>query len=62
MFVMGIGIIIGGLTFSGLFLRLAYTDKWATPSAISIMHYYCVYCMFMGINGITEAYVYAKAD
>ena len=57
----GVAIIIGGYLLGGTAIRIVYTEKWATESTISIMHWYCVYCLFMGINGITEAYVYALA-
>ena len=62
MLLAGVAIIIGGFLFSEMFLRIVYTSKWATPSAVSIMHCYCVYCLFMALNGITEAYIYAKAN
>lgn len=62
MIVLGTCIVIGGYLFSEIFLRIAYTDKWATKSAVSIMRFYCLYTFFMALNGITEAYAYSKAN
>jgi O-antigen/teichoic acid export membrane protein len=62
MFIVGIGIIIGGYFFSEIFLRIVYTEIWATKSAVSIMRLYSVYMLFTALNGITEAYIYSKAD
>lgn len=58
----GILMIIFGVFFSELFLKTLYTDKWATPSAVSIMRNYCIYCLFMAVNGIVESYAYSKSD
>ena len=55
------GMVVGSL-LTRPFLRIVYTEKWATDSAVSIMRGYCVYTLFMGLNGIIEAYAYARAD
>jgi O-antigen/teichoic acid export membrane protein len=60
--VIGLGMIIFGFLFARLFIRTVYTEKWATDSAVEIMRAYCLYTCFMAINGVSEAYIYAKAD
>lgn len=60
--VIGLGMIIFGFLFARLFIRIVYTEKWATDSAVEIMRAYCLYTCFMAINGVSEAYIYAKAD
>ena len=60
--VIGLGMIIFGVLFARLFIRIVYTEKWATDSAVEIMRAYCLYTCFMAINGVSEAYIYAKAD
>ncbi|CDW81920.1 rft1 family protein [Stylonychia lemnae] len=59
--IIGFGMIIFGVFFSKLFIRIVYTEKWATDSAQQIMQAYCIYTFFMALNGVTEAYIYAKA-
>jgi O-antigen/teichoic acid export membrane protein len=54
--------IIFGMLFARLFIKIVYTEKWATDSAVEIMRAYCFYTCFMAINGVSEAYIYAKAD
>jgi O-antigen/teichoic acid export membrane protein len=54
--------IVFGFLFSEPFLRILYTDKWASPSAVSIMKSYCIYCFFLPVNGIVESYAYSKSD
>jgi O-antigen/teichoic acid export membrane protein len=54
--------IVFGLLFSKMFIKIVYTEKWATDSAVDIMRAYCVYTCFMAINGVSEAFIYAKAD
>eukprot|EP00347_Sterkiella_histriomuscorum_P023319 403335106 len=58
----GFGMIIFGIFFSRMFIRIVYTEKWATESAHQIMIAYCIYTLFMAINGVTEAFTYAKAS
>jgi len=49
--------IVFGLLFSKMFIKIVYTEKWATDSAVDIMRAYCVYTCFMAINGVSEAFI-----
>ena len=61
MTLIGLSMVIGSV-LTRPFLRIVYTEKWATDSAVSIMRAYCIYTMFMALNGVVEAYAYATAD
>lgn len=58
----GISGMFCGMFLSRPFLKIVYTDKWATDSAVEIMQAYSIYCLFMALNGIFEAFAYAKAE
>ena len=62
--VLGIGVaaVIFSQFCSQKFLLLIYSDKWATESAASFMKAYCVYLMFMALNGMSEAFAYGLAN
>ena len=57
---------LSAITFSTLcgktFLRVVYSDKWATESSETLLHAYCIYCFFMAMNGTTEAFVFASGN
>ena len=61
-----LGIGICAITFSQgcsrEFIYLVYSEKWATESTISIMKAYCIYLMFMSLNGMSEAFAYGLAN
>ena len=42
------------------FMKVVYTDKWATDSCETLLQAYCLYCIFMALNGISEAYAFSK--
>ena len=44
------------------FLLIVYSEKWATESCYELLQAYCIYCFFMALNGIAEAYVFAKGS
>jgi O-antigen/teichoic acid export membrane protein len=50
-------------TLSGdTFIKVFFGDRWATGSAVNLVHAGCVYCFFMSLNGIAEAFVFAKGS
>ena len=61
---LGIGVcaIIFSQVCSKQFILLAFSEKWATPSAILIMKAYCGYLLFMSANGMAEAFAYGLAN
>lgn len=44
------------------FLLLVYSSTWTTPSCVAIMQGYCIYLMFMSLNGMAEAFAYGLAN
>lgn len=47
---------------SAQFILLLYSEIWATPSTALIMRAYCIYLMFMAVNGMAEAFAYGLAN
>ena len=41
---------------------MVYSDKWASESCEELLQAYCLYCVFMALNGISEAYAFAKGS
>ncbi len=72
MFAIGLSVAVFGFTCSEAFLNFIFGPYWATSvrpplltscqSAVVIMQFYCLYCLFMAVNGVTEAYLYSKTD
>lgn len=58
----GVAAVIFSQFCSLKFLLLVYSDKWATESAATFMKAYCVYLMFMALNGMSEAFAYGIAN
>ena len=58
----GTGGYIFAKTCGHSFLLLVYTDKWTTRSCEELLEAYCLYCVFMALNGISEAYAFSKGD
>lgn len=61
---LGIGIcaIIFSQVCSHDFILLVYSETWATESTVKIMKAYCIYLMFMAMNGMSEAFAYGLAN
>ena len=61
---LGIGVcaIIFSQLCSSQFILLLYSEVWATPSTAKFMRAYCVYLMFMAVNGMAEAFAYGLAN
>jgi len=61
---LGIGVcaIIFSQLCSSQFILLLYSEVWATPSTAKFMRAYCVYLMFMAMNGMAEAFAYGLAN
>ena len=62
MIAIGSGAIIFSKTCGMQFLLIIYSNKWATESCYELLQAYCIYCFFMAMNGIAEAYVFAKGS
>ena len=62
MLAIGTGAIIFSQTCGYQFIHIVYSEKWATDTCFELLKAYCVYCFFMAMNGIAEAYVFAKGD
>lgn len=62
--VIGIGIcaVVFSQANSFKFLTLVYSSKWATDSSVEFMKAYCIYLLFMALNGISEAFAYGLAN
>lgn len=60
-FVLLIGLLLlsFGPAYSYVFIDLLYGPKWSSTSAPSMLSLYCVYILFMALNGVTEAFVSA---
>lgn len=58
------GIGTGGFIFAKTcgkpFILLVYSEKWASSSCHDLLQAYCLYCCFMALNGILEAYAFSK--
>ena len=50
-----------GYNFSEPFLGLLYGEKWVEDDSIRALQIYTVLLSFLGINGIMEAFLFAKA-
>ena len=41
---------------------LVYSERWASPTCEELLQAYCLYCVFMGLNGVSEAFAFAKGN
>lgn len=61
-----LGIGVCAIIFSQIcaqeFILLVYSETWATDSTSAIMKAYCIYLMFMSMNGMAEAFAYGLAN
>jgi len=60
--ILGLLLIVFGTCYSETLLVMLVGIEWATPTAINSLRVYCVYILFMGLNGISEAFVYARIN
>lgn len=51
--IIGLLIIVFGVCYSRAVLVLLVGEDWATVSAVNSFRMYCVYILFMGLNGIS---------
>lgn len=54
--------IVVGPTVAPLLLRIVAGARWADTEASSVLSVYCYYIPFLGVNGLTEAFVAAVAS
>mmetsp|Transcript_10641 Transcript_10641/g.40061 ORF Transcript_10641/g.40061 Transcript_10641/m.40061 type:complete len:534 (-) Transcript_10641:309-1910(-) len=51
-----------GGPYSELLLRIVYGQRWEDTAAAETLSLYCVYILFLSVNGISEAFVHATSD
>lgn len=56
---LGLLLVCFGPAYSYVFILLVYGVKWSITAAPFILGIYCVYTLFMAINGVTEAFLLA---
>ena len=45
-----------------ILLQLLYGAAWTATEAPAVLAWYCLFVLFMALNGLTEAYVHALAS
>lgn len=58
----GTGGFIFAKTCGRQFILVVHTEAWASESCVALLQAYCLYCVFMALNGISEAYAYSKGN
>jgi oligosaccharide translocation protein RFT1 len=58
----GIYFVAFGPNYSFILLHLLYGSTYSYSAATTVLSWYCLYVLFMGVNGITEAFAHAVAD
>ena len=58
----GTGGFIFAKTCGRQFILVVHTEAWASESCVALLQAYCLYCAFMALNGISEAYAYSKGN
>lgn len=56
----GTGGYIFATTCGRQFIYIIWAEKWASDSCVALLQAYCLYCVFMALNGISEAYAFSK--
>lgn len=56
---LGLLLVSFGPAYAYVLLDLLYGAKWSTTAAPQVLSCYCVYLLFMSVNGVTEAFVQA---
>ena len=51
---MGLVFVAFGANYTNLLIYLLLGNKWGETAAPSVLSWYCLYVLMMGINGITE--------
>lgn len=63
MLLIGLIFVCFGPSYSYTLLLLLYGRKWSdATNAPTVLSLYCIYVMFMAVNGITEAFVHATSN
>jgi oligosaccharide translocation protein RFT1 len=60
--VLGSIFVFFGPAYTYTLLSLLYGSKWTNTEAPSVLAVYCVYVLFMAVNGVTEAFVHATSE
>ncbi|KAI4371012.1 hypothetical protein MLD38_019291 [Melastoma candidum] len=58
----GLIFIAFGPSYAYSLLRLLYGRTWSDGEAPNVLHYYCIYILFLAVNGTSEAFLHAVAD
>ena len=58
----GTGGFIFAKTCGRQFIMLVYSERWASLTCEELLQAYCLYCVFMGLNGVSEAFAFAKGN
>ncbi|MQM11540.1 hypothetical protein Taro_044442 [Colocasia esculenta] len=58
----GLIVIAFGPSYSYALTRILYERKWSDGEASTALRYYCLYVIFVAMNGTSEAFVHAVAD
>jgi oligosaccharide translocation protein RFT1 len=51
-----------GPAYTHTLLLILYGNKWTSTEAPSVLAIFCIYILFMAVNGVTEAFVHAASD
>jgi oligosaccharide translocation protein RFT1 len=51
-----------GPAYTRTLLLTLYGDKWTSTEAPTVLSVYCIYVLFMAVNGVTEAFVHAASN
>lgn len=43
-----------------LAIEILYSRRWSSSAAVSVLRIYCVYLLLLAINGVSEAFVFAR--
>ncbi len=62
MIYIGLVFVCFGPNYSYTLLEILYSSKWSSTSAPHVLSVYCLYVLFMAVNGITEAFVHAVSS
>mmetsp|Transcript_10710 Transcript_10710/g.28080 ORF Transcript_10710/g.28080 Transcript_10710/m.28080 type:complete len:533 (-) Transcript_10710:130-1728(-) len=62
MMIFGLFLSVFGFSYSFELLHILYGEKWSSTSAPSVLSLFTLYVLIMGMNGVTEAYMQARAS
>lgn len=49
-----------GYNYSEIFLTFLYGEKWVSPESVAALRTYMLLVVFLGFNGVMEAFLFAK--